>query len=219
MWDRRCEIQEEAEELKEESSRLGQRNGERGGREQGKKRCGDVDKMLALRVRWRERGKDWEREREVSDSLTRPLALYRGPLWGPVAACLSTQTPNSSEVCGQDGSELQLQGKASFSSERAQTHTHTHAHTHKCTHSHTFTHTLGRTDPLTDARSVLTHLSFRGRKLRNLCCYFWGWMRTDIKQKKCAPCWEKLGKHPRWNRLFCHEGMKSSRVTLKEGLC
>lgn len=66
--------------MKEESSRLGQRNGERGGREQGKKRCGDVDKMLALRVRWRERGKDWEREREVSDSLTRPLALYRGPL-------------------------------------------------------------------------------------------------------------------------------------------
>lgn len=56
------------------------------------------------------------------------------------------------------------------------THTHTHRDPRSCTH-------LERRNPLTDAHSVLTHLSFSERKLRNLCCYYFG-MRTDIKPKK-----------------------------------
>lgn len=52
----------------------------------------------------------------------------------PARACLDTQTPNSTEVCGQDGSELQLQGKASLSSMGAQTQTE--IHTGKDTSSH-----------------------------------------------------------------------------------
>lgn len=97
----------------------------------------DWDKMLALRVRWREWEREKDTERQICE-LPRPLTLYRGPLWDPVTACLNTQTPNSSEVCGQDGSELQLQGKASFRWQRRfLIHTHARAHAHTDAHTHT----------------------------------------------------------------------------------
>lgn len=94
-----------------------------------------------------------ERERQVFRANPTPHPLQRAFMRPGRPACLSTQTPNSTEVCGQDGSELQLQGIASFSSDGAQTHTDTYL----CTHLE---------------RCFLTHLSFRVRKRQNLCCYF-----------------------------------------------
>lgn len=137
------------------SCRSGQRNGERGKGSSETETDRNFDKMLALRVRWR----GWERERDIERQiceLPRPFTLYRGSLWGPVTACLNTQTPNSSEVCGQDGSELRLQGKF-----------------HSAARCLSLIHTLGETH-LTYEYCTLKSSSFR-EQIKKLWLLFLKW--------------------------------------------
>ena len=142
--------------------------------------------MERVRKRLGERGRERERDRFLTHLLD-PSPFTEGLYEArslPVSALKLQIPPRFVDRMAVSYSCKEKLHSAASVLKHTHAHTHTHTLTHKRTHSHTFAHTLGRTHPRTDAHSVLTHLSFRGRKLRNLCCYFWGGDEDRYETKK-----------------------------------